>query len=102
MDEVNGRVTNAVIKRDIEALTETVKESTRETRQYRLQAESRLRDLEQYRARSESQIYSLQKEDETLCSDIDKLKDRTNLWGGLNTGLALVGSMIAAIFGANK
>ena len=87
----NSRVRNAELKKDIEHLTQRVDEATEESREWRKQADGRLRKIERCTAQGETRWESHYKEHGRLQSE------QTEMRGDIKKASA-VGGGVGAFF----
>lgn len=90
-DHGNGRVTLAVVKKEIEHLTSGVKELTDEVRKTNQAYDGRLRDLETSCAATDVCIKDIR-------ADVTALEKKSDFWNLVNS----LGATIAGIIGVAK
>ena len=95
MEDSNGnvqRVTNALLKKDIEILTKSVNALTASVNELT----SGMTAAALVNAETKGDVKALQKDVEEIRGDISCLRTRVNNWSGINS----VGTIIAGILGA--
>jgi chromosome segregation ATPase len=101
----NGRTTLALLGQKIEAQNETLKELRDGQKIILAKFESILTGAatreERIRANNE-RLKKIDDEIDKLRDADDEIKKVSNAWNGLNSALAIIGSIIGAVFGTRK
>ena len=94
-DNSNGRITMAVLAQKLDALIDTVKQGTIETREWRQRTEDRMRIIERLQDRLDEQVQG-------TCKDITELRSHSNRWDMLVGAASALGATIAGLLGGRQ
>ena len=98
----NGKVTLALLGQKVDNQTNLLSEFITETKAYRAGFDQRLRDIERNNAIEAEKLKATQMDVECDHTELEQIKTKVNLLGGINATLATIGSLLAAWVGINK
>ena len=85
----------AVLAQKLDALIDTVKQGTIETREWRQRTEDRMRIIERLQDRLDEQVQG-------TCKDITELRSHSNRWDMLVSAFSALGATIAGLLGGRQ